>query len=75
MRERTPGIETQSFTVSSPPGNIQQTNKQTLFLIKYYIITAIFCSYNQPLQFCIFSFHQAPITAGWTEAIWHEKFA
>ena len=25
-------------------------------------------------QFSIFSFHQVPITAGWTEAVWYERF-
>ena len=34
----------------------------------------IFCSQCHS-QFSNFSFHQAPITAGWAEAVWNEKFA
>ena len=35
-------------------------------------IQSIFCSLCHS-QFSIFSFHQVPITAGWTEAAWYER--
>ena len=37
-------------------------------------IQRIFCSWCHS-QFSNFLFHQVPITAGWAEAVWNEKFA
>ena len=55
----TPGIGTLSDKVSSPLGENSAHSSAG----------------NAIHNFSNFSFHQVPITAGWVEAIWNEKFA
>ena len=57
----TPGIGTLSFTVSSPLGGIQHLRTFAAAIANHYNLA--------------FSFHQVPITAGWTEAAWYERLA
>ena len=60
LQTYTPGIGTLSYTASSPLGGIQ----------------LIFCSEcHSQITILQFSFQQVPITSGWAEAAWSEKFA
>ena len=61
---------------------VQQTAQFTplvseLSLIRSHLLWGEFSAFsadNAISQFSIFSFHQVPITAGWTEAVWYERF-
>ena len=61
---------------------VQQTAQFTplvseLSLIRSHLLWGEFSAFsaaNAISQFSIFSFHQVPITAGWTEAFWYERF-
>ena len=61
---------------------VQQTAQFTplvseLTLIRSHLLWGEFSAFsaaNAISQFSIFPFHQVPITAGWTEAVWYERF-
>ena len=57
----TPGTGTLSYMVSTPLGK----NSALILQLMSFTFTI----------FTIFSFQQVPITAGWAEAVWNEKFA
>ena len=58
------------FTICTPgTGTLSDTVSSPLWQIQ-----RIFCSQCHS-QFSNFSFHLVPITGGWAEAVWNEKFA
>ena len=77
------------YSLDIPFSRVQQTAQFTplvseLTLIRSHLLWGEFSAFSaaNDISQChftfhnspIFSFHQVPITAGWTEAVWYERF-